>query len=472
MTPEKPNDTDRRDIPDETSALSRRDLIRTVAAVGAGAMLPGLRGPSHAIAASSSEPPRLAETMAGVPFERHATVRIAIVGTGLRGRSLLHEWLGVDNVRITALCDIVPEKVERARDMLRTAGHTYDVPAYTAGERDFENLCRRDDVDFVYTATPWEWHVPVMLAAMANGRHCGTEVPAAYTIADCWKLVDASEKSRRHCMIMENCNYGYNELLVLGMVRAGIFGDIFAGGAAYNHDLRRILTETKDEGLWRRAHHTRRNGNLYPTHGLGPVAAYMDVNRGDRFEYMVSMSTPEFGLTQWRAATEPPESPRFSEKYVCGDLNRSLIRTAKGRVILLEHNVTSPRPYSRINSVQGSKGIFEDYPPRIYIEAPNAPERWGPIDPYKAEHEHSLWRTLGARARSGGHGGMDYLMAWRLVQCMREGLPPDMDVYDAAAWSAPGPLSEQSVANKAQSVAFPDFTRGAWRAARQAFGLP
>lgn len=449
--------------------LSRRDLIRTVAAAGAGAVLADLVTATAAQGMGATEPPRLADTMAGVPFERHDTVRIAIVGTGLRGRSLIHEWLGVDHVRITALCDVVPEKVAIAREMLRKAGQNHDVATFTAGARDFENLCRRDDVDFVYTATPWEWHVPVMLAAMAHGKHCGTEVPAAYTIADLWKLVDASEKSRRHCVMLENCNYGYNELLVLGMARAGLFGDLFAAGAAYNHDLRGILSERKDEGLWRRAHHTRRNGNLYPTHGLGPVAAYLDVDRGDRFEYLVSMSTPELGLSQFRAATEPPGSERFRETYVCGDLNRSLIRTAKGRVITLEHNVTSPRPYSRINSLQGTKGIFEDYPARIYIDAPNAPERWGPIEPYRAGFEHPLWRRLGDRARSGGHGGMDYVMAWRLVQCMREGLPPDMDVYDAAAWSAPGPLSEQSVADGSRPVRFPDFTRGAWRRSRTSF---
>ncbi|HEX7938292.1 MAG TPA: Gfo/Idh/MocA family oxidoreductase, partial [Gemmatimonadaceae bacterium] len=393
--------------------------------------------------------------------------RIAIVGTGLRGRSMLTEWLGVDNVKITALCDIVPDKVAKAKAQMVKAGHTYEPAVYTNGEHDFENLCKRDDIDFVYTATPWQWHVPVMLAALANGKHCGTEVPAALTIEDCWKLVDASEQSRRHCMIMENCCYGYNELLVLQMVRAGVFGDLIAGGAAYNHDLREILNEDRDEGLWRRVPHTQRNGNFYPTHGLGPVSMYMDINRGDRLEYMVSMSTPEFGLTKWRADNVPKDSPKWKEKYVEGDLNRSLIKTAKGRVILLEHNVTSPRPYSRINSIQGSNGLFEDYPPRIYIEGPGVQERWGTIDTFKPAYEHRLWRELGEKARTGGHGGMDYVEAWRIVECMRNGLLPDIDVYDAVTWSAPGPLSEKSVAANGQPQAFPDFTRGAWQSARQ-----
>ncbi len=444
---------------------SRRDLLRTAAAAGAGLALNQLHidDASAAPPATPARPSSGATTMAGVPFERHDTVRIAIVGTGLRGRSMLHEWLGVDNVRITALCDIVPGKAEQARQMMKKAGHDYEPAMFTAGERDFENLVRRDDIDFVYTATPWQWHTPVCVAAMKAGKHAGTEVPAAYTLEDCWKLVDTSEETRRHCLLMENCNYGYNELLVLQLVRAGVLGEIKAGGAAYNHDLREILFENRDEGLWRRYPHTQRNGNFYPTHGLGPVAFYMDINRGDRFDFMVSLSTEEFGLTQWRADHEPKDSPKWKEKYVAGDLNRSLIRTAKGRVILLEHDVVSPRPYSRINSVQGTRGIFEDYPPRIYVEGMKPGHAWQSLDSFKAEHEHPLWRTLGEKARTGGHGGMDYIQAWRIVQLMREGLPPDIDVYDAAAWSAPGPLSAQSLANRGRSVDFPDFTRGTWK---------
>ena len=443
--------------------LDRRDFVRLGALAGAGLAL-------GAPAARALEPPGQAPgagaTMIGVPFERHEVVRIGIVGTGLRGRSVLHEWLGVENVRVTALCDIVPDKAAQALDMIRKAGQDHPVASIVQGERGFEALAQRGDVDLVYTATPWEWHVPVCLAAMEHGKHAATEVPAAYTIDDCWALVNASERTRRHCIMMENCCYGANELLVLNMVRAGRFGTLKHGGAAYNHDLREILFENRDEGLWRRAHHTRRNGNLYPTHGLGPVALYMDIERGDRFEYLVSMSTPEMGLSEWRAAHPDAERPKSGERYVAGDLSSSLVRTAKGRTIRLEHDVASPRPYSRINSIQGSKGIFEDYPPRIYIEGEGEGERWGPIDPYKAKYEHTLWRELGAKAQSGGHGGMDYVMAYRLVQCMREGLAPDMDVYDAAAWSVPGPLSELSVAKGSAPVKFPDYTRGGWKGAR------
>jgi predicted dehydrogenase len=298
---------------------------------------------------------------------------------------------------------------------------------------------------------------------MKAGKHAATEVPAAYTLDDCWALVDTSERTRRHCIMLENCNYGYNELLVLNLVRAGVLGDLKHGGAAYNHDLRSILFENRDEGLWRRAHHTQRDSNLYPTHGLGPVAFYLDVHRGDRLDYMVSMSTPEMGLTKWRADHPDTEAQKSGERYVAGDLNVSLVKTVNGRTIRLEHDVASPRPYSRINSVQGSKGIFEDYPARIYVEGVSPSHQWTNLDPFKAEHEHQLWRTLGTQARSGGHGGMDFVMAWSLVNAMKQGLAPDMDVYDAAAWSAPGPLSEASVKKGSAPMKFPDFTRGRWR---------
>ncbi len=451
---------------------TRRDLLKGAALAGAGLAL-GLPTVAHADGAPAAltpialpEPATAAPSMLGVPFEKHAVVRIAIVGTGLRGRSVLHELLGVDNVRITALCDTVPEKVEMAVKQMREAGHTYEPARFSDGERAFEQLVQRDDIDIVYTATPWQFHVPVCLAAMKAGKHAATEVPAAYTIDELWKLVDASERSRKHCIMMENCSYGYNELLVLNMVRAGVFGELKHGGAAYNHDLREILFENRDEGLWRRAHHTLRNANLYSTHGLGPIAAMMDINRGDKFDYLVSMSTPEMGLTRWREEHEPKDSPKWAEQYVTGDLNISLIKTAKGRTIRLEHDVSSPRPYSRINSVQGTKGIFEDYPARVYVEGVGAEHRWAAIDAYKAAHEHKLWRELGEKARAGGHGGMDYVMAYRLVQTMREGLVPDMDVYDAAAWCAPQPLSELSVAKGSMPVRFPDFTRGRWSESR------
>ena len=457
--------------PDDRAGLSRRDLLKSAAFAGAALSASGAFSPAIAESVTAAAQPDAAPaaplaraTMKGVPFERHETVRIAIVGTGLRGRSLVHEFLGCPGVRITALCDNVPEKAQKAAKMVTDAGAP--MPAlHTDGDHAFEQLVQRDDIDFIHTATPWEWHVPVMLAALKAGKHVSSECPFAMTLKDLWALVDASEKHRRHCLQLENCNYGYNEMLVNRLVHAGVLGEPLHGAAAYLHDLRDILFEDRDEGLWRRAWHTRNNANLYPTHGLGPVAWYLDIHRGDRFEYLVSMSTEERGLTLHRDETvKDRANPKWKEKYVTGDLNSSLIKTARGRTILLQHDVSNPRPYSRLNAIQGTKGIFEDYPARVYVDAQAGGERWGPLDPWKKDYEHPLWTQLGEQARKGGHGGMDFVMAWRLVQCLREGLVPDIDVYDSAAWSAPYPLSEMSVAKGSQPMKFPDFSRGNWKA--------
>jgi predicted dehydrogenase len=296
------------------------------------------------------------------------------------------------------------------------------------------------------------------VAAMKAGKHIALEVPAARTIDECWELVHTSESTRRHCIMLENCCYGYNEMLVLNMVRAGMFGEITHGAAAYNHDLREELFSNQGEGLWRRYEHLNRNGNLYPTHGLGPVARYMDINRSDRFDTLVSMSTMVASLPAYRKAHVQSNDPRQMEVYRCGDLNISLIRTAKGRVITLEHNVSSPQPYDRINLIAGTKGIFRDYPPRIYIDG-TKPEEFGTIEQYRAQFEHPVWKETGELARKlGGHGGMDFVMAYRLIQAITKGIAPDMDVYDAATWSAPAPLSELSVSKGGAPVKFPDFT--------------
>jgi predicted dehydrogenase len=453
-----------------TENLNRRDALKRAAFTGTafaigGALTPAIAESVSAGAASEAAPERTAgaKTMRGVPFERRDTARIAIIGTGLRGRSVLSELLAIDGVQIVALCDVVATKVQRAAKMCTDAGRP-EPALYSSGERDFERVVARDDIDLVYTATPWEWHVPVMLAALGAGKHAASECPFGTTLKDLWALVDASERSRRHCMQLENCCYGYNEMLVNRLVHDGVLGDVVHCQAAYLHDLRTILFEDRDEGLWRRAWHTRLDGNLYPTHGLGPVAWYLDIHRGDRFDYLVSMSTAESGLSLHRSATVPDrQNPKWSERYRAGDINSSLIRTTRGRSVLLQHGVVNPRPYSRLNAVQGTKGIFEDYPPRIYIDGQRGGEQFASFDSWKATHEDPLWTRIGELARNkGGHGGMDFVMAYRLVQCMREGLPPDFDVYDAAAWSAPFPLSEISVAKSSVPVKFPDFTRGEW----------
>jgi predicted dehydrogenase len=445
----------------ESVSLGRRRLLQAAGAA-AGLGLAELAG-GKAEAANPQAPAAGAapNTMMGVPFEARDVVRVGLIGCGRRGLSHLGDLVGIEKVQIKALCDVVPEQVTKGEAILAKAGRPRPE-AYTKGDHHYEELVKRDDLDLVYIATPWDWHVPMAVAAMAAGKHAATEVPAAKTIEDCWKLVEASEKTRRHCAILENCCYGWNEMLVLNMVRAGLLGEILHAEAAYDHDLREIVFENASEGLWRRAEHVGRNGNLYPTHGLGPVARYMGIHRGDRFDHIVSMSSPEAGLTDYRKRRVPAGDAKWQETYTCGDVNTSLIKTLQGRTIVLQHAVANPRPYDRINLVAGTKGIFRDYPPRLYLEGQAGGERWAGLKAQKDRFEDPLWRQLKKAASRSGHGGMDYVMSWRLVECLRKGLAPDMDVYDAAAWSAPSPLSEQSVAAGSAPAKFPDFTRGAF----------
>ena len=433
------------------SNTSRRQFLQVGAAGSAAALVL-----NQSVGAQTT-----ASTVINMPF-RAVNPRIGLIGTGGRGTSLLENWLAAD-VQVPALCDIVLEKAQHAGSLVEKAGQKAPE-LYTNGDHAFEALVSRDDLDLVIVATPWRWHTPMAVAAMLQGKHVATEVPAATTLEECWQLVDTSEKTRRHCLMLENCCYGENETLVLNMVKAGLFGDLLYGEAAYLHDLRGELFSNKGEGLWRRTVHTERNGNVYPTHGLGPVANYMGINRGDRFDYLVSMSTPARGLALYRETHVPKDDPKWSEHYILGDMNVSLIKTANGLTINLQHDVSNPHPYSRLNAIAGTKGIFKDYPPRIYFDGQQGGEEYSGIDSYKEQYEHPLWKNQGEIARKlGGHGGMDFIECYRLAECMRKGLPPDLDVYDAASWSAPAPLSEASVANGSAPVKFPDFTRGRWK---------
>jgi hypothetical protein len=263
--------------------------------------------------------------------------------------------------------------------------------------------------------------------------------------------------------MMENCNYDRPEMMVFNIVRQGLLGEVLHAEGGYLHDLRAIKFEKKDEGLWRRAWSMKLDGNLYPTHGLGPVANCLDINRGDRFDYLVSMSGPSRGLYDWAREHFPDDAPERREKYVLGDVNTSLIKTARGRTVMVQHCTNLPRPYSRINLVQGTKGMFQGYPNRLYIEGRGKPHQWVDAASVRDEFDHPLWQEIEARAAEAGHGGMDYIEDYRLIKCLREGLPTDMNVYDAAALSAVVELSVRSNARRARAVDFPDFTRGRWR---------
>lgn len=440
--------------------MSRRSFLQVSALAGAAVVAPPLLDAQS----QKADGAVAAKTMMGVPFEKYTKIRMGIIGLGERGISHVRDLLDIPGVEIAAICDINPRAVETARQRIVAAGQS-EPAIYGSGEDDWKNLCKRGDLDLVYVVTPWELHVPNSIAAMEGGAHVGVEVPAAIDVKGCWQLVEVSEKTRRHCMMLENCNYGLTEMMVLNMVQSGLFGTITHGEAAYIHNLRSpwYLSKT-NVGPWRRPMHARLNGNLYPTHGLGPVCWYMGIHDGDRMVSLVSCSSPEAALSEFMSEILEADDPRLSEKYICGDMNTSIIKTALGRTILLQHDVVTPRPYSRHNLIQGSKGCFADFPARIHIDGVTKGHSWDhDMKPWLEKYGHPLWRELEEEAGKSGHGGMDYVMSYRLIQCMEQGLAPDFNVYDAAAWSAPFPLSMASVRNNGQPQQFPDFTNGHWK---------
>ncbi|MCP5054031.1 MAG: Gfo/Idh/MocA family oxidoreductase [bacterium] len=445
----------------KSKGYSRRDFIKKSTALGLGISAVGLNSSHSSLPASQSPSPGVVKA---APVE---TVRVGFVGVGGMGAAHCQNLLKIEGVEIRAVCDIVESKVERVQQWVVEAG--FKKPkGYSRGELDFKRLCLQEDLDLVMTATPWRWHVPVCVAALNAGKHAATEVPAAVTVEECWQLVETSEKTGKYCLMLENCCYGKRELTILNMVRRGLFGEIIHAEAGYLHDLRALKFSNEGEGLWRTEHSIKRNGNLYPTHGIGPVAKCMNINRGNRFEFLVSMSSKSRGLNHFAAGKFGKDSPQAKQQYALGDVNVSLIRTANGETITLYHDCNLPRPYSRIDQIQGTKGIAQGYPDRVYIEGVSAEyDRWDPLSDYFEKYEHPIWKLKGDSAKGAGHGGMDYIEDFRLIDALRKGRLPDMDVYDAVAWSVVSQLSEMSVANKSRPVDFPDFTRGKWKTNKQ-----
>ena len=447
--------------------VDRRDFLKTAAAATAGlavgtALPAGAAWAEPAPPASPGTPPRRGKSVAGLAGPKMDAVRIGVIGVGGRGSGDLGELLLMDGVEIRAICDVVEAKVARAQAHVQSKGHP-KPDGYSAGPEDYKKLCDRSDIDLVYIATPWRWHVPMCVDAMTKGKHAAVEVPAAVTVDECWQLVDTAEATQKHCMILENCCYSPEALMMLNLARQGLLGELLYAEGGYVHDLRAELYSGKGEGLWRIDEHVNRNGNLYPTHGLGPIAQCMGINRGDRFDYLTSMSTPSLGLQAYQPKVADNSKWKHAS-FACGDMNTTLIKTANGRVMCVQHDTSNPQPYSRIDYLKGTRGIFRGYPDRIYIEGKSKGEAYGTMDDF-AQYQHPLWTKLEAAAKAaGGHGGMDFVLNWRLIQCLRDGLPLDIDVYDTAAWSAVSPLSERSVASRGGPVDFPDFTRGGWQA--------
>lgn len=405
--------------------------------------------------------------MSGFAAPKLNTVRIGIVGLGMRGPDAVERMSFIQGVEIVALCDKYPERVKKSQEILKKA----KLPVakdYSGKEDSWKKMCEDPNIDLIYSCTPWHLHTPIAVYAMEHGKHVATEVPAAKTIDECWQLVETSEKTKKHCMMLENCCYDFFELLTLNMARNGLLGEIVHAEGAYIHELR-WLNFKKTDGyadMWRLKENASRNGNLYPTHGLGPIAQCLDINRGDKMDHLVSMSTLDFQMNE-EVKTLAAKDDFFTEyvnKPFRGSMNNTIIRTAKGKTMLIQHDVTSPRPYSRIHLVSGTKGIAQKWPSPAKIALGHS---WMNEQEYKKNEEKwtpPIVKHVGEIAKKvGGHGGMDFIMDWRLIDCLRNGLALDQDVYDAAAWSAIAPLSEASVAKKSKSIDIPDFTKGSWK---------
>ncbi|HRG24570.1 MAG TPA: Gfo/Idh/MocA family oxidoreductase [Chitinophagaceae bacterium] len=452
---------------------SRRNFLQKIA-IGTGALAAGIPSLARVTGASDEQMERSEGwekkgqrfNMCGYAAPKLDVVRIGVVGLGMRGADAVERLSYIDGVEITALCDKYSDRVTAAQKTLEKMGRP-KAKEYS-GEEGYKALCESNEVDLVYTPTPWHLHTPVALYAMRHGKHAATEVPAGKTMDELWDLVETSEKTKQHCMMLENCCYDFFELLTLNMARQGMLGELVHAEGAYIHDLSKDWNFNKNAyaDMWRLKENIGHNGNLYPTHGLGPIAQCMDINRGDRFDHLVSMSTNDFTMNN--LAKELAAKDDFFKEYVDrpyrGNMNTTLIRTYKCKTIMVQHDVSTLRPYSRIHLVSGTKGAAQKWPGPQRIAMGHS---WmKPEDQKKLEEKYALpiVKHIGEIAKEvGGHGGMDFIMDWRLIDCLRNGLPLDQDVYDGAAWSCLMPLSERSVNKKSRTIDIPDFTRGAWQ---------
>lgn len=410
------------------------------------------------------------------------TVRVGFVGLGMRGPGAVERFTHMKdvglNVQIVALCDHEASRAAKANNILEKAG--LPKAAEYSGAEGYKQLCERPDIDVVYIATDWMHHVPVALYAMEHGKHAAIEVPSAMSLKDCWNLINTSERTRKHCIQLENCCYDEFEMNTLNMAQKGIFGEILHVEGAYIHDLTQFWpyywkTSANDKLGWRMEYNRTHRGDVYATHGLGPACQLLDIHRGDRMQTLIAMDT------------KPVHGPAYVKQmtgedctdFQNGDQTTTLIRTAKGKVIEIQHNVMNPQPYSRLYQLSGTTGYANKYPTPGYALEGKAVKLEGvpnhenlnahgflPAEAHKAlekQYQHPLYKEVGEKAKHvGGHGGMDFIMDYRLVYCLQNGLPLDMDVYDLAEWCCVAELGYLSMSNNFAPVEVPDFTRGHW----------
>ncbi len=439
----------------------RRDFLKLAGAAGLG--LAAARG-ADAVRSTAGA----GFNMWGYAAPPLAKVRIGQLGIGGRGGAALQRLPRIEGVEIRALCDLVPERAAAGAERVRKLNHPVTPELYSGSEDAWRKVCERDDIDLVYITSPWHLHAPMALHAMNHGKHAVMEVPGVLTVDECWEVVRTSERTKRHCMLLSNTCYDFFELLTLSLARQGFFGEFIHAEGAYLHTF--SFDPSRQQKTWRQLQNLRRNGNLYPTHGMGPVCQALDINCGDRLDFLVSVSSDDFTMRrnyEQAAARDAFWRPFAAEaaRGHRGNMNVTTIRTVRGRTILQQHDITSEQPYSRLHKLSGTKAVAQKYPEpgRIAVEH----KRWldaAEMKRLKEQHTPEIVRRIGAMAKQvGGHGGMDFMMDWRLVDCLRNGLPLDMNVYDLASWSVIAPLSEWSVANRSRSADIPDFTRGAWQ---------
>ena len=454
--------------------IDRRSFIKKTSlsgvALGLGSMLP---------AYPTNNPffEDVSKYMGGFVAPKLNTVRIALIGVGARGSGHAVQLASIEGTEIVAISDLYEDlannSASKCKEIDKGSRHK-KIAVYHGAEDKWKLMLDEVKPDAVFISTNWNNHAPMAIEAMKKGAHAFVEVPLAVTLEEMWDIVFTSEQTQKHCMMMENVNYGRDELLYLNMCRQGVIGSVLHGEAAYIHELRfQMEQQERGTGSWRTHHYAKRNGNLYPTHGLGPVAQYMNLARGeDNFNSLVSFSTPALGRKAYANKNYPTNHKWNKLDYKGGDMNTSIIKTTLGRTIMIQWDETSPRPYSRHNLVQGTKGTLAGFPTRIALEsgvegATKNHHSWAQgeqLEKIYEKYEHPLYKRIGSLAKKmGGHGGMDFMMLFRIVECLRNGEPLDQNVYEGCHWSAVGPLTERSVAQGGAPLAFPDFTRGKWK---------
>lgn len=384
-------------------------------------------------------------------------IKLGIVGLGSRGTGLLQELLGMKDVEIAAVSDLYADRVRRAASMVAEA----DRPAPGTYSR-YQDLLDGSDIEGVIVSSSWTTHAEIAVAAMNSGKYAAIEAGGASDLEECWRLIRVSEETGMPCMMLENCCYGREEMALLNMVKQGLFGEIIHCQGGYEHDLRDEVACGVENRHYRIHNYLRRNGDIYPTHGIGPIAKYLDINRGNRFLCLSSVSSKARGINAWAREHLGPDHPAAQADFAQGDIVTTMIRCARGETILLTHDTTLPRPYSRAGRVQGTRGIWMEDNGSIHIEGRSRPHEWESFQSYMEAYEHPLWQWYRQEGVRGGHGGMDYLCLRAFIESVADCGPTPIDVYDTATWMAVTCLSEQSVALGGSAVSFPDFTNGRW----------